>query len=235
VIFTDVSFGYRDRDLVLRNFNLEIQPKEVVAIVGSSGSGKTTIMNLLLGFYKVEHGEITIDGYPINEVDLKSLRSQIGVVSQETFLFSGTVGENIGYGKQAATDEEIKRAAQLANAHDFIVGLPKGYDTDIGERGVNLSSGQKQRVAIARALIKDPKILILDEATSNVDSASELLIQEALEQNMKERTTIIIGHRLSTVMRAEKIITLEKGNVVETGTHQELLDNQGVYARLFTI
>ena len=210
VKFTDVSFGYRDRDLVLRNFNLEIQPKEVVAIVGSSGSGKTTIMNLLLGFYEVEQGEITVDGYPINEVDLKSLRSQIGVVSQETFLFSGTVGENIGYGKEVATDEEIQRAAKLANAHDFIVGLPEGYDSLIGERGVNLSSGQKQRIAIARALIKDPKILILDEATSNVDSASELLIQEALEQNMKERTTIIIGHRLSTVMRAEKIITLEK-------------------------
>ena len=176
-----------------------------------------------------------VDGYPINEVDLKSLRSQIGVVSQETFLFSGTVGENIGYGKQSATDDEIHLAAKLANAHDFIVGLPEGYDTEIGERGVNLSSGQKQRIAIARALIKDPKILILDEATSNVDSASELLIQEALEQNMKERTTIIIGHRLSTVMRAQKIITLEKGKIVETGTHQELLDNQGVYAKLFTI
>lgn len=233
--FADVSFGYLDRDLVLRNFNLEIQPKEVVAIVGSSGCGKTTIMNLLLGFYEVEKGEITVDGYPIDEVDLKSLRSQIGVVSQETFLFSGTVGENIGYGKEAATEEEIQHAAKLANAHDFIVGLPRGYDSKIGERGVNLSSGQKQRIAIARALIKDPKILILDEATSNVDSASELLIQEALEQNMKEKTTIIIGHRLSTVMRAQKIITLEKGKIVETGTHQELLDNQGVYARLFTI
>jgi len=235
VKFTDVSFGYQDRDLVLRNFNLEIQPKEVVAIVGSSGSGKTTIMNLLLGFYEVEQGEITVDGYPIYEVDLKSLRSQIGVVSQETFLFSGTVGENIGYGKEAATDEEIQRAAKLANAHDFIIRLPEGYDSQLGERGVNLSSGQKQRIAIARALIKDPKILILDEATSNVDSASELLIQEALEQNMKERTTIIIGHRLSTVMRAQKIITLEKGNIVETGTHQELLDIQGAYAKLFTL
>jgi len=163
------------------------------------------------------------------------LRSQVGIVSQETFLFSGTVRENIGYGKQAASDEEIQRAAKLANAHDFILGLPKGYDTETGERGVTLSSGQKQRIAIARAIIKDPKILILDEATSNVDSASELLIQEALEQNMRERTTIIIGHRLSTVMRAQKIITLEKGKIVETGTHQELLDNQGVYARLFTL
>jgi len=233
--FTDVSFAYDEGHPVLRNLNLEIRPNEVVAIVGASGSGKSTILNLLLGFYEVQHGEITVDGYPVSGIDLKSLRSQVGIVTQETFLFSGSVWENIGYGKQGASEEEIVRAAKLANAHEFIVGLPRGYDTRIGERGVNLSSGQKQRIAIARAILKEPRILILDEATSNVDPASEALIQDALELNVRDRTTIIIGHRLSSVMRADKIVALEHGEIVETGTHSELLEDHGVYAKLFTL
>ena len=235
IVFKDVSFAYDEGHPVLRNLNLEIRPNEVVAIVGASGSGKSTILNLLLGFYEVQHGEITVDGYPVSGIDLKSLRSQVGIVTQETFLFSGSVWENIGYGKQGASEEEIVRAAKLANAHEFIVGLPRGYDTRIGERGVNLSSGQKQRIAIARAILKEPRILILDEATSNVDPASEALIQDALELNVRDRTTIIIGHRLSSVMRADKIVALEHGEIVETGTHSELLEDHGVYARLFTL
>lgn len=233
--FTDVSFAYDEGHPVLQNLNLDIRPNEVVAIVGASGSGKSTILNLLLGFYEAQQGEITVDGHPVSGVDLRSLRSQVGIVTQETFLFSGSVWKNIGYGKQGASKKEIKRAAKLANAHDFIMGLPHGYDTRIGERGVNLSSGQKQRIAIARAILKEPRILILDEATSNVDPASEALIQDALELNVGDRTTIIIGHRLSSVMRADKIVALERGEIVETGTHSELLENQGVYAKLFTL
>ena len=233
--FTDVSFAYDEGHPVLRNLNLDIQPNEVVAIVGASGSGKSTILNLLLGFYEAQQGEITVDDHPVNSIDLKSLRSQVGIVTQETFLFSGSVWNNIGYGKQGASRKKIVRAAKLANAHEFIEGLPRGYDTRIGERGVNLSSGQKQRIAIARAILKEPKILILDEATSNVDPASEALIQDALELNVSDRTTIIIGHRLSSVMRADKIVALDSGEIVETGTHSELLENQGVYAKLFTL
>ena len=233
--FTDVSFAYDEGHHVLRNLNLEIMPNEVVAIVGASGSGKSTILNLLLGFYEAQQGEITVDGHPVSGVDPMSLRSQVGIVTQETFLFSGSVWKNIGYGKQGASREEIVRAAKLANAHEFIMGLPRGYDTRIGERGVNLSSGQKQRIAIARAILKEPRILILDEATSNVDPASEALIQDALELNVRDRTTIIIGHRLSSVMRADKIVALEHGEIVETGTHSELLEDHGVYAKLFTL
>ena len=233
--FKDVSFAYDEGHPILRNLNLDIQPNEVVAIVGASGSGKSTILNLLLGFYEAQQGEITVDGHPVSGVDLRSLRSQVGIVTQETFLFSGSVWKNIGYGKQGASKKEIKRAAKLANAHEFIAGLPRGYNTRIGERGVNLSSGQKQRIAIARAILKEPRILILDEATSNVDPASEALIQDALELNVGDRTTIIIGHRLSSVMRADKIVALERGEIVETGTHSELLESQGVYAKLFTL
>lgn len=235
VRFKNVSFAYEGENYVLKNFSLEVEPGEAVAIVGSSGAGKTTIINLLLRFYELKHGEITIDGYPMNEVNPQSLRRQIGLVSQETFLFSGTIKENISYGNLAASDQEIQQAAKLANAHDFIVSLPKSYDTEIGERGVRLSSGQKQRISIARTILKNPKILILDEATSNVDTESESLIQDALKRVMKGRTTFIIGHRLTAISRAHKVVAIYQGEAVEVGTHEELLNKKGIYAKLFAL
>ena len=231
--FRNVSFGYDDKELVLKDINLDLRPGEKVALVGRSGVGKTTLVSLIPRFYDPKSGCIIIDGYDIRQMKLKSLRRQIGIVSQETVLFNGTIRDNIAYGRTEATDEEIIDAAKKANAHNFIMALEKGYDTPVGERGVNLSGGQKQRIAIARAILRDPRILILDEATSAVDAESEILIQEALEKLMKDRTTIIIAHRLSTILGADRIVVLNEGKIEEIGAHEELLSRKGTYAKLY--
>lgn len=231
----DVCFAYDESGAILENINLELNPGEVVALVGPSGVGKTTLVSLIPRFYDPTSGSITIDGYPIKEVKISSLRSQIGIVPQETVLFSGTIRDNIAYSKKEASEAEIVEAAKQANAHDFIVALDKGYDTQVGERGVKLSVGQKQRIAIARAILINPRILILDEATSAVDNESEKLIQEAFNMLIKNKTTLIIAHRLSTVRGAHRIVVLDKGKVKEMGSHQELIDQRGLYARLYNM
>jgi ATP-binding cassette, subfamily B, bacterial MsbA len=235
VVFHNVSFSYGTGEEVLSGIELEARPGELVALVGRSGAGKTTLVNLLARFYDPTGGHITVDGYDLRTVRQRSLRAQIAMVLQDTFLFNGTVAENIAYGRPDAAPEEIERAARLANAHSFIQELPEGYDTQIGERGVKLSGGQKQRLAIARAVLADPAILILDEATSSVDSESEMLIQQAMERVMRGRTTFVIAHRLSTVKHADKIVALEEGRVAEVGDHASLLRQGGVYSQLHEI
>ncbi|MGC8780615.1 MAG: ABC transporter ATP-binding protein, partial [Anaerolineae bacterium] len=232
LVFHDVSFWYNEGEPVLEHINLEIPASSVVALVGPTGVGKTTLASLIPRFYDVCEGMITLDGHDIREIKLKSLRQQISIVLQDVFLFHGTVRENILFGKPDATEEEMIRAARIANAEEFILRLPDGYDTLIGERGVKLSGGQKQRLAIARAVLKDAPILILDEATSSVDTETELLIQQALERLMVGRTTIIIAHRLSTIRNADKIVVLEGRHIVEQGTHRELMARNGLYRRL---
>lgn len=233
VEFDRVSFGYRPSSKVLKDFSLLINPGETVAIVGSSGAGKSTVVNLLMRFYEPTSGRVLIDEYPLTLLSLGYLRSRIGLVLQEPTLFSGTIRENIKYGRLGASDEDVVRAAEAANAHEFIHSLPKRYDTEIGERGVSLSVGQRQRIAIARALLKDPSILIFDEATSNIDSQSESLIQDALRGMAKGRTLIVIGHRLSSIINADRIVVLENGEIAEEGTHEVLLSKGGVYNRLY--
>lgn len=235
VRFDRVSFRYDTGEAVLRDVELEAFPGETIALVGRSGAGKTTIINLLARFYDPTEGRVRVDGYDLREVQQGSLRSQMAMVLQDTFLFNGTVRENIGYGRAEATDAEIEEAARAAHAHEFILELPSGYETPIGERGVKLSGGQKQRLAIARALLADPKILILDEATSSVDSESECLIQEALEAVMRDRTTFVIAHRLSTVKNADRIVTLENGRVHEVGDHHTLIRHNGIYSQLYEL
>lgn len=235
LLFEDVSFGYRADEPVLRNFSLELQPGEVVALVGASGGGKTTLVNLLLRFYTPDQGRILLDGHPLESLDGASLRRQIALVNQEPFLFSTTVGENILYGKPEAGPDEVERAARAANIHDFIATLPQGYDTPVGQRGVALSGGQRQRIALARAFLKDAPVLVLDEATTSVDSEAEALIQDALTNLMGGRTTLIIAHRLSTLHHAQRIVILEEGRVAEEGSHQELLAGQGLYRRLYEL
>jgi subfamily B ATP-binding cassette protein MsbA len=219
--------------IVLEDVNLEIEPGEALALVGPSGAGKSTLFNLIPRFYDPTQGSICVDGRDLRQVTLESLRAQIGIVPQETHLFSGTVRENLRYGKLDATDEELVEAARAANAEEFIARLPQGYDTLVGEKGVKLSGGQRQRVAIARAILKDPRILLLDEATSSLDSESEGLVQEALARLMQGRTTVMIAHRLSTVHRAHRIAVLEEGKLIALGTHAELLAAGGLYARLY--
>jgi len=234
VRFEDVTFRYYNSgELVLKNVNLEVQPGQTVALLGATGSGKTTIINLLPRFYDPSQGRITIDGYDLRDVCLDSLRAQIGIVLQETTLFSGTIRENIAFGKSDATMEEVTAAAKAAAAHDFILSFPQGYDTPVGERGTTLSGGQKQRIAIARALLLDPHILILDDSTSSVDLATEAQIQHALDELMKGRTSFVIAQRISTVLHADQILVLEKGEIVARGTHQELMEDSAIYAEIY--
>ncbi len=235
VTFENVSFAYDGVNMVLNNINLDVSPGETVAILGGTGSGKTTLINLIPRFYDVTEGKILIDGVDIRDVTIESLRRQIGIVTQETFLFSASLRDNIRYGKPEATDQEIIEAAKAAHIHDFIMTLPNGYDTLIGERGVGLSGGQKQRVAIARALLMDARILLLDESTSSVDVETEMQIQQAFSRLLKDRTAFIIAQRLSTVRDADRVIVLDTGRIVEEGTHEELLQLGGIYTAIYNL
>ncbi|MBT7302593.1 MAG: ABC transporter ATP-binding protein, partial [Victivallales bacterium] len=233
VVFENVSFGYNEDTTVLDGVDAVAKPGQSIALVGRSGAGKTSFVNLIPRFYDPTSGSVHIDGYDLRTVTQTSLRAQIGVVLQDPFLFNGTVSENIRYARPDATAEQIQAAAEAANAHEFVAELPEGYDTQIGERGIKLSGGQKQRISIARAVLADRRILILDEATSMIDSHSEILIQNALEHLMRDRTTFVIAHRLSTVRRADLILVLEQGQICERGSHDELMAKAGVYAEMY--
>ncbi|MGQ9925755.1 MAG: ABC transporter ATP-binding protein [Chloroflexaceae bacterium] len=235
ICFENVSFAYEPGREVLHQITLTVRPGEIVALVGPSGAGKSTLFNLIPRFYDPTGGTVAIDGVDVRTVTQRSLRAQIGLVPQETVLFGGTIRENIAYGRLDADEADIVAAAQAANAHEFIMATPHGYDTIVGERGIKLSGGQRQRIAIARAMLKDPRILLLDEATSSLDSETEALVQEALERLMRERTAVIIAHRLSTVAIAHRIVVLDQGRIVEEGSHAELLERQGMYARLYAL
>ena len=233
VEFKNVSFSYDHSKNVLSNINFKINEGESVALVGATGAGKTTIINLISRFYDVNEGAVLIDDIDVREVNLESLRSQMGIMLQDTFLFSASKKENIRYGKLDATDEEIIDAAKAVNAHEFIMNLEKGYNTEINERGSRLSVGQRQLISFARALLANPRILILDEATSNIDTATEILVQKGIEKLLKGRTSFVIANRLSTIRDCNKIMVIENGGVQEVGTHEELLKEKGIYYDLY--
>jgi ATP-binding cassette subfamily B protein len=235
VRFENVTFAYPDKEPALYDINLHAPPGSVIGILGGTGSGKSTLIQLLLRAYNVKHGKITLDGINIADISLESLRSQIGLVFQETFLFSASIRNNIAYGRKNVSMEEIERAARLAQAHDFIMELPQGYDTVVGERGLGLSGGQKQRIAIARAILTDPKILILDDSTSAVDMETEHAIQQGLKEVMRGRTTFIIAHRISSLKHADEILVLDQGRIVQRGTHEQLIRQEGPYLDTYNI
>ncbi|WP_158055314.1 ABC transporter ATP-binding protein [Halorussus halophilus] len=235
VVYDDVTFGYDESETIVNDISFEVEGGDTLALVGPTGAGKSTVLKLLLRMYEVDEGAIRIDGTDLRDVSLPSLRQSIGYVSQDTFMFYGTVRENIAYGTFDVDDEDVVEAAKAAEAHDFIQNLPEGYDTEVGERGVKLSGGQRQRISIARAVLKDPEILVLDEATSDVDTETEMLIQRSLDELTEDRTTFAIAHRLSTIKDAEKIVVLEDGEIVERGAHDDLLQNDGLYAHLWGV
>jgi ATP-binding cassette, subfamily B, bacterial len=234
VRFEGVTFHYPSRpaQAALRDFSLEVRPGETVALVGPSGAGKSTVLQMVLRFYDAQQGRVLLDGVPVGEVALDALRGRIGIVPQDSTVFSTSALENIRYGRPDASDAEVQAAAKAAFAHDFIMALPEGYATYLGERGVRLSGGQRQRISIARAMLKNPPLLLLDEATSALDAESERMVQAALEAAMAGRTTIVIAHRLSTVLKADRIVVMEAGRIVDIGTHGELVERGGLYARL---
>lgn len=234
VIFEDVSFGYKEGLTVIKNLSLKARPGETIALVGPTGAGKTTIVNLLTRFYEINNGKITIDGTDISEISKDSIRRKLGIVLQDAYVFSDTIRENIRYGRLEATDEEIEVAAKLANADSFIQKLPMGYDTVLTAEGANLSQGQRQLLTIARAILANPSILILDEATSSIDTRTEMQIQEAMKQLMKDRTSFVIAHRLSTIRVANQILVINGGEIIEQGTHDELVEKKGFYYKLYT-
>src|SRR5215213_1508842 len=236
VEFRNVSFRYRDDHAhVLRNISLEVNAGDTIALIGTSGVGKTTLCSLIPRFYEASEGEVLLDGLNIKDITLRSLRRHVGVVQQDVYLFAGTVFENIRYGNPDAAEAEIIEAARKANAHDFILSLPDGYQTDIGQRGVKLSGGQKQRLSIARVFLKDPPILIFDEATSSLDNESERAVQESMERLSDNRTTLVIAHRLSTIRNAQRIVILTDEGINEQGTHEELIAQEGTYANLYNM